>query len=128
MFGFGWVRTHLGVVFGDAFGLFWGSWLDFWKKEKNQQNLGNFRGLTPRCKDPHAAVLVHVAAWPRGGFDKLWVRHIIAVLCRGEGLHRSVVVLCHGIATIHGMELSVFCFVLFFHCYEDLSIVQMRTL
>ena len=23
MFGFGWVRTHLGVVFDDAFGLFW---------------------------------------------------------------------------------------------------------
>ena len=22
MFGFGWVRTHLGVVFGDAFGVF----------------------------------------------------------------------------------------------------------
>ena len=32
MFGFGWVKTHLGVVFGDVYGLFWVFELDFWKK------------------------------------------------------------------------------------------------
>ena len=29
--------NHLGVVFGDDFGLFWGFWLDLWKKGRNQQ-------------------------------------------------------------------------------------------
>ena len=48
MFGFGWVSTHLGVVFG----LFWGFWLDFWKNGLNQQNLGNFEGPTLRHRDP----------------------------------------------------------------------------
>ena len=52
MFGFDWVRTHLGVVFGDAFGLFLGFWLYFWKNGRNQQNLGNFWGPTPRRRDP----------------------------------------------------------------------------
>ena len=27
--GFDWVMNHLGVVFDDAFGLFWSFWLDF---------------------------------------------------------------------------------------------------
>ena len=48
MFGFGWVRTHLGVVFGDDFRLFWG----FWKNGLNPQNLGNFGGPTLRCRVP----------------------------------------------------------------------------
>ena len=52
MFGFGEVRTHLRVVFSDAFGLIKGFWLDFWKNGRNQQNLGNFRGPTPRRRDP----------------------------------------------------------------------------
>ena len=52
MFGFGRVRTHLGVVFGDVFGLFLGFWLDFWKNGLNQQNLGNFGGPTTRHRDP----------------------------------------------------------------------------
>ena len=55
MFGFGWVRTHLEVVFCDAFGLFWGFWLYFWKNGQNHQNLVNFGGPTPRRRDPHAA-------------------------------------------------------------------------
>ena len=54
MFGFGWVRTHLGVVFGDAFGLFWGFWLDLWKCGQNEKNLGNFGSPTLRRRDPHA--------------------------------------------------------------------------
>ena len=32
-----WVMNHLGVVLGDAFGLFWSFWLDFGKKVRNQQ-------------------------------------------------------------------------------------------
>ena len=48
MFGYGWVRTRLGLVFSDAFGLFWGFWLDFWKNGRNQQNLGKFGVL---CRD-----------------------------------------------------------------------------
>ena len=55
MFGFGWVKTHLGFVFGDVFGFFWGFWLDFWKNELNQQNLGNFGGPMLWCRDPHTA-------------------------------------------------------------------------
>ena len=50
MFGFGWVRTHLRVVFGDAFGLFWGFLLG--KNGRNEQNMGNFWGPTLRRKDP----------------------------------------------------------------------------
>ena len=34
MFGFGEVRTHLGVVFSDAFRLIEGFWLDFWKMDE----------------------------------------------------------------------------------------------
>ena len=53
MFGFGWIRTHLGIVFGDACGLFWGFWLYLCKNGRNQQNLGNFGGPTLRRRDPH---------------------------------------------------------------------------
>ena len=53
MFGFGWVRTHLGVVFRDVYGLFWVLELEFCK---NGQNLGKLRGPTPRNRDPHTAV------------------------------------------------------------------------
>ena len=52
MFAFGWVRTCLGLVFGDAFGLFWGFWLDFWKNGRNQQNLAKFGGPMPLLRDP----------------------------------------------------------------------------
>ena len=52
MFGFGEVRTHLGVVFSDSFGLIEGFWLDFWKNRQNEQNLGNFGGPKSRRKDP----------------------------------------------------------------------------
>ena len=39
-----------------------------------------------------------------------------------KGLCRSKAVLHHGEATIHGMEMLCFCFILFFCCSEDLSI------
>ena len=46
MLGFGWVRTHLGVVFGDAFGLFGGflvGYLEKWTKSaKSGQFLGSY--------------------------------------------------------------------------------------
>ena len=44
MFGFGEVRTHLGVVFGEAFGLFWSFGLISRKNERNKQNLGKITG------------------------------------------------------------------------------------
>ena len=34
MFGFGEVRTHLGVVFSDAFELIEDFWLDLWKMDE----------------------------------------------------------------------------------------------
>ena len=39
MFGFGWVRTHLGVVFGEAFGLFWSFGLISGKRDEIRENL-----------------------------------------------------------------------------------------
>ena len=51
MFGFGWVRTHLGVVFGDAFGFFLGFWMDFGKRDEISKSR-QFRGPTPRHRDP----------------------------------------------------------------------------
>ena len=44
MFGFSWVRTHLRVVFGEDFRLFWSFGLIFGKKGGNKQNLGKFGG------------------------------------------------------------------------------------
>ena len=42
MFGFGWVRTHLGVVFNDVFGLFWIFLVRFLEKGTKSANLSNF--------------------------------------------------------------------------------------
>ena len=47
MFGFGEVRTHLGVVFSDAFRIFEG-----FGCRRNQKNLGNVGGPTLRRRDP----------------------------------------------------------------------------
>ena len=55
MFGFGWVRTHLGVVFGDACGLFWGFLVGFLEKGTKSTKSGQLRGPTPRHRDPYAA-------------------------------------------------------------------------
>ena len=54
--------------------------------------------------------------------DKPLVRQGLVELRRGEGLRHSVAVLRRGLATIHNMEIFVFCFVLLFHYSEDLSI------
>ena len=53
MFGFGWVRTHPGVVFIDAI---FGFLMEFLKNGQNQQNLGKFWGPTPRHRDLYVAV------------------------------------------------------------------------
>ena len=44
MFGFGWVRIHLGVVFGDAFGVFEAFWSGFLKNGQNDKKFGQCRG------------------------------------------------------------------------------------
>ena len=52
MFELDWVRTHLGVVFGDVFGLFWViSWISE-RGTKISKNLGKIEGLTSRRRDP----------------------------------------------------------------------------
>ena len=40
MFDFGWIRTHLRVVFGDIYELFWVQELNFWKNGRNKQKYG----------------------------------------------------------------------------------------
>ena len=48
--------NHLGVVFSDAFGLFFGFWLDFWKNGTKSANLGNFGVLSRSVGIPHNIV------------------------------------------------------------------------
>ena len=79
----------------------------FLEKWTKSANLGNF-GVTPRRKDPTQR------CGREGGLDKPWVRRGIAKLRRGEGLHCSIAVLRHSVATVHSMKIFVFCFVLFF--------------
>ena len=75
MFGFGWVRTHLGVILSDALGVFKSFGFDFWKKERNDQKFGQGRGSFVVTKGPLAATKgfaaakqCFVKAWPRRGF------------------------------------------------------------
>ena len=49
MFGFGWVRTDLGVVLNDSFGLFF-RFLEKWTKSAKS---GQIRGPTPRRREPN---------------------------------------------------------------------------
>ena len=102
-----WVMNHLGVVFSDAFGLFWGFGWIFGKMDEISK-FGQFRGPTSRCRDPtqqHKSTLRHGMSTPRrggkGGLDKPRVSRGVAKLHRDEGLRRNVVVLRRGIATIH---------------------------
>ena len=85
----------------------------FLEKGTKSAKYGQFRGLTPRRRDPtqqRRSTLSRGMSTPRLG--------------RVEGLRHSVAVLSHGVATVHSMETVVFCFVLFFRCSEDLSIEQ----
>ena len=95
------------------FSLFFVGFLEKWtKREKSGQLQGSFaaekRSLVA-AKDPHAA------ARPKGMLARPWV------LCDEAELRLSE-------ATVHNMEMMCFCFVLFFHCSEDLSIGLIRIL
>ena len=75
MFGFGEVRTHLGVVFRDAFGLIKGFLVRFLKKWKKASKFGKCRGAKlPRSSvGPHQGVarphrgMVEKEIWPALG-------------------------------------------------------------
>ena len=107
MFYFGWVKTHLRVVLGDVYGLFWVFELDFWKNGQ-MSKIWAFLGALRRGQ----------AEWEAdqaSGLLRCSVRRNVAVLCGGE-------------ATVHSME-NCYVLVLFhFRCSKDSSIEQMRTL
>ena len=108
MFGFGWVRTHLGVVFGDAFGLLWGFWLDFWKKGQNQQLWANFEVLRLGVGIPYSSVGPRQGvACPHCGVVEMRHGQASGTL-RRKGLHHSIAVLRRNIATVHSMKFFVF--------------------
>ena len=52
MFGFAWVRTHLGVILSDALGVFKSFGLIFVKREEMIKNLGKIGGPSRRQRDP----------------------------------------------------------------------------
>ena len=104
-----WVMNHLRIVFGDAFGLFWGFFCWIYGKRDEISKSGQFRGPTPQRRDPMQR------RGREGGLDKPRVR-------------RGIEKLRHSVATVHSMKIFVFCFVLFFHYSEDLSIGLMKTL
>ena len=56
MFGFGWVRTHLGVVFGEAFRLFWSFGLISGKRDKIYKIRANFGVLLRGVGIPRSSV------------------------------------------------------------------------
>ena len=73
-------------------------------------------------KGPRQGVACHGAAWPNGRLVKPRVR------CGIAELRSSVAVLYRGEATVHNMKNVVFCFVLLFRYFKDLSIGLMRIL
>ena len=114
MFGFGEVRTHLGVVFNDAFGLFE---VFGWISEKMDEIRKIWaisgvlhRGVGTLCSSlgPRQGV-----ACPRRNVAK-------RRLGQASGTPQQ--------STVHSMEIVVFCFVLFFRYSEDLSIGLIRAL
>ena len=135
MFGFGYVRIHLGDYFLESIQVLFCFWVGFLVRGTKLEQSGHFRGPTPRRRKPLAAAKVqamawhvHDAVWPSGGLVKPRVRYGVVKLCHSEGLHHSVAVLRCGIATVHSMEMFVFCLVLLFRYCKDLSIGLMRTL
>ena len=52
MFGFSWVRTHLGVILSDALEEFKSFGLIYEKREEIIKNLGKIEGPFPRRRDP----------------------------------------------------------------------------
>ena len=55
MFGFAWVRTHLGVILSDALGVFKSFGLIYEKKGRNDKKFGQDRGSFAAAKGPLAA-------------------------------------------------------------------------
>ena len=53
MFGFGWVRTNLRVVFCDTF-LVLRFLVGVKEKWMKRAKFGQVRGPTPQCREPHA--------------------------------------------------------------------------
>ena len=55
MFGFGWVRIHLGDVFMESMQVFFWFLVRFLVRGTKLEQSGHFRGPTPRRRDPYAA-------------------------------------------------------------------------
>ena len=115
-----WVMNHLRVVFGDAFGLFWGFWSDFWKKGRNQQIWVIFGVLRHGVGIPRSSV------GPRRGVAEreVWTASGTLRRCKATSWRRST----SQRSIVHSMEIFMFCFVLLTLYSEDLSIGLMRTL
>ena len=118
MFGFGWVRTHLGdffFFFGEytSFLLILVGFLEKWTKSTN---LGNFEVLR------HGVERKSTSRRGReGGLDKPRVHRGVAKLRHNEGLRLNVAVLRRGVALFTDM---CFCYVLLFRYFEDLSLLD----
>ena len=68
MFGFGWIRTHLGDVFFGEYTSFILILVKFMEKGMKSTNMGNFWGPTPRRKDPTQ----QSRSTPRRGMSTPW--------------------------------------------------------
>ena len=88
--------------------------VEFLEKGVKVANLANFGVLRRGIGIPHSSVGPHHGMAVEEACTSLGLR------C-DEGLRR-------GVATVHNMEISVFCLVLLFCYSEDLSIGLMRTL
>ena len=111
MFYFGWVRTHLRVVFGDVFGLFWVlSWISE-KRNKNHQNLEICGVLCLSVRTPCSGEgPLRGVGFPRSGVAEKR-NGPGRSLRRSKRLRCSIAVLCRGVATVHSMVFL--CFVMF---------------
>ena len=107
MFCFGEVRTHLGVVFSGAFGIFEGfSWI-YGKIEEIRKIWAMSRVLRQDVGTPRRSEgPLHDVASPR---------HSVAELEPGQASGTpGVAELRRSLATVHSMENVMFCFVLLF--------------
>ena len=95
----------MGVVFDDAFGLFWGFWLDLWKKGRNQQIWANFGVLRRDIGIPHNSV------GPRQGVVERRLRQALGTPRRSKATSRRRSTSQR--STVHTMEFFgvLFCFV-----------------
>ena len=66
MFGFSWVRTHLGVILNDALGVFKSFGLIFVKREEMIKKSGQDRGSFATEKGPLTVTKSFVAVRPSG--------------------------------------------------------------